>query len=186
VIKGILFHQGESDPGADYWISTTKGIFDDLKKDLELDDSLPVVVGELIPSYTNHNPLVRQLADQYPNCGLASSEGLTAKDQYHFNPDGMRAMGKRYAEAFLGLADNDYVPRKGTTAAAGGHAKRIQGYRQDSRLWKENEKVYSLDGKMLQKCGTSKHLNVQHRLRSGNVYLIAGGNYSGIRIMVVP
>lgn len=187
VIKGILFHQGESDPGADYWISTTKGIFDNLKTDLGLNDSLPVVVGELIPSYTNHNPLVRQLADQYPKCGLASSEGLTAKDQYHFNPDGMRAMGKRYAEAFLALADNDYVPRKGTTSAAGGHAKRIRSYyRQNIRSWNGDEKVYSLDGKVLPKCGNSEHLNARYHLRSGNVYLVVRGNGAEMRMVVVP
>jgi hypothetical protein len=125
VIKGILFHQGESDNGQAWWVATTKGVIADLKKDLGLGD-IPVVLGELVqekavsdtgnPCCAAHNTLIRQLASELPYCAVASSKGLHMRTndtwRAHFDLPGMRELGKRYALEFLKLANIEWVPRK--------------------------------------------------------------------------
>jgi hypothetical protein len=127
VIKGILFHQGETDNGQAWWVNTAKGVFNGLKKDLNLGD-IPIVLGELLqeraeadtgkagPCCTAHNTLIHQLASDMPNCAVASSKGLhmRANDKYkaHFDLPGMRELGRRYAKEFLKLASTESVPRK--------------------------------------------------------------------------
>jgi hypothetical protein len=128
VIKGMLFHQGETDNGQSWWVNTAKGVFNDLKKDLGLGD-IPIILGELLqekaeadtnqanPCCAAHNTLIHQLASEMPNCSVASSQGLhmRANDKYkaHFDLPGMRELGRRYAKEFLKLASKESVPRKG-------------------------------------------------------------------------
>jgi hypothetical protein len=48
VIKGILLHQGESNPNDKQWCNKVKGIYDNLMKDLNLKpDDVPLLAGEL-------------------------------------------------------------------------------------------------------------------------------------------
>jgi hypothetical protein len=62
--------------------------------------------------YTDQQTCIR-----ISNCGLVSSQGLKKKsgDQYnlHFDTQGMREMGKRFAHTFLSLTDQEYIPRIG-------------------------------------------------------------------------
>jgi hypothetical protein len=49
VIKGILLHQGESNPGDMQWGAKVKGIYDRLMSDLTLDPAqVPLLAGELL------------------------------------------------------------------------------------------------------------------------------------------
>lgn len=48
VIRGILFHQGESDAGSQAWVGKAKEVAADLRKDLGLGDSTPFLAGELL------------------------------------------------------------------------------------------------------------------------------------------
>jgi hypothetical protein len=49
VIKGVLLHQGESNPNDSLWTQKVKGIYTDLLKDLHLKPKkVPLLVGELV------------------------------------------------------------------------------------------------------------------------------------------
>jgi hypothetical protein len=46
VIKGILLHQGESNSGETTWPQKVKGVYDNLVRDLGLDESVPLLAGQ--------------------------------------------------------------------------------------------------------------------------------------------
>jgi hypothetical protein len=99
VIRGILFHQGESDAGDTAWIGKVKGIVSDLRKDLALGDSVPFLAGELLYGgcCDKHNPIIARLPAAIPNAWVISAKGLPGQDQAHFNVIGQRELGRRYA-----------------------------------------------------------------------------------------
>jgi hypothetical protein len=192
VIKGFLFHQGESDNGSATWIARVTAIFDNLKKDLGLDNKLPVVVGELrqdnvspLPCCAGHNKLVDSMVKVYPNCAVASSKDLVGngKDTWHFTAAGMRELGKRYAKALLSLAGNDLIPRKGNVAVIG-----LKGTISSVavRTWTEGTAVYSLDGKILTLLNTSSNAQSWRAMRPGKVYLVLRKSGNNARLMVIP
>lgn len=188
VIKGILFHQGESDNGQSTWINTTKTIFDNLKNDLTLDDNIPVVVGELVQDgacCSGHNTLVNQLASEYPHCAVASSNGLKRKDQYHFNIEGMREMGKRFANAILSLSDNTYIPRKGTV-----HIKEFKNSAVASgrsvRSWNGDLVVYSLDGKILTVLNSKSSADAWFKMRKRKAFIVSHKVINDAQMVVIP
>lgn len=47
VIKGIIFHQGETDNGDAQWPSKVKAVYDNIIKDLGLGDDIPFLAGEV-------------------------------------------------------------------------------------------------------------------------------------------
>jgi hypothetical protein len=115
-LRGILFHQGESDwtdTARKAWPGRVEAILKNLKTDLGLTTDIPFVAGELRPKLgrtTNesccyaHNPYVSQLVSEQPNSALVSSAGLTAlSDAYHFDAPAQRIFGHRYAAAMVPL-----------------------------------------------------------------------------------
>ncbi|NLG19320.1 MAG: sialate O-acetylesterase [Fibrobacter sp.] len=197
VIKGILLHQGESGAGdgAD-WVKMAKGIFDTLKKDLNLDINTPVIVGELrqdvtvspAPSGGNagFNANLKKLANEYPSCAVASSAGLlgNGKDVWHFTPDGMTELGKRYAKAFLSLASPDYVPRQGTVSVATPKTPKTVPVA-TVKSWKDEARIFTLDGKVVPSFQFSGKTALSG-VRPGNMYLVTRNNNTGVKLMVVP
>ncbi|HSC86417.1 MAG TPA: sialate O-acetylesterase [Polyangiaceae bacterium] len=103
VIRGILFHQGESDSGSPQWVGKVADMVDDLRTDLNLGTDVPFIAGELYQSGCcgGHNTLVNQLPGAIDNAHVVSSAGLAGMDQYHFNLAGQRTLGQRYAATFL-------------------------------------------------------------------------------------
>ena len=106
VVRGILFHQGESDSGQTAWVGKVQALLANLRSDLNLGDSVPFLAGELL--YTGccsgHNALVRQLPDVIPNAHVVSAAGLgELEDQYnaHFDLPAQRELGRRYAQVML-------------------------------------------------------------------------------------
>lgn len=115
VIKGVLWHQGESDSdkqtNADTYETRLTGMFKDLRQDLNA-PNLPIVVGQigdfLVPEKYPYADTVRAAIKRIPfvlpNAGYADSAGLTDKgDRLHFAADAQSEMGTRFARAMQEL-----------------------------------------------------------------------------------
>jgi len=99
VLKGVLWHQGESNQTDEQYLEKLQKLVKDLRADLGIAD-LPFVVGQ-VNDVELINTQVAQLPEIVPNTGCASSEGLTAMDRWHFDAPSMRLLGKRYAEQMI-------------------------------------------------------------------------------------
>ena len=119
VIKGIIYHQGETDAAQDgnAWLARVYEIYTNLINDLGLNmDSVPFIAGEPL-RYHNGSPAPasgsREYIDKIPSyfkqqsgkdiAYVASSEGLNDMDEYHFSSEGYRKLGTRYGEIMLPL-----------------------------------------------------------------------------------
>ncbi len=109
VIKGILLHQGESNPGDKEWPNKVKDIYDHLIKDLNLKaEEVPLLAGETVNANqqgtcAGFNKIMAELPKALPNSQVISSAGCTSNDRLHFNSAGSREFGKRYGEKMLSL-----------------------------------------------------------------------------------
>jgi hypothetical protein len=114
IIKGILLHQGESNPNDSTWTVKVKGIYDNLIHDLDLNpESVPLLAGELVNADQEGacaamNEIIATLPEVLPNSCVISSKGCTdSRDNLHFNAAGYRKLGKRYAIKILSLLGID-------------------------------------------------------------------------------
>ena len=110
---GILWHQGEQDCRPER-IACYKErlitVLNGFRKALNA-EKLPIIMGELTlifpPDVTpdDHpaqiNRIIHEVADELPYCAVASSEGLTLKEDWiHFSSASYREFGKRYYAAY--------------------------------------------------------------------------------------
>ena len=111
-IAGIIWHQGESnsrpfgavDMEEEVYTKRLITTLDALRE--QIGECAPVVIGELPRAIFDDevgprrmNGILHRIAEAYPNCRIASSEGLTVKkDKLHFDAVSLRELGKRYAE----------------------------------------------------------------------------------------
>ncbi len=112
VIKGILLHQGESNPNDSLWTKKVKGVYDNLMADLNLDpQKTPLLSGELLSAQfdgkcAGFNQFIAQLPETVPNSHVISSDGCPGKpDGLHFTAEGYRILGKRYGDKMLSLLE---------------------------------------------------------------------------------
>jgi len=110
VIKGILLHQGESNTNDSIWPAKVKAVYENLLKDLNLDaKSVPLVAGEVVNSDQggvcgSMNKIIDKLPETIPTAYVVSSAGCTdGPDNLHFNAEGYRELGRRYAATMLPL-----------------------------------------------------------------------------------
>lgn len=110
VIKGILMHQGESNPNDSLWTQKVKGIYENLLTDLDLRaDETPLLAGELLSAEfdgkcAGFNQFIAQLPNVIPTAHVISSEGCPGmRDGLHFTAEGYRILGRRYGEKMLSL-----------------------------------------------------------------------------------
>lgn len=103
VIRGILFHQGESDSGSATWVAKVAEMVADLRADLDLSDA-PFVAGELLHggACAAHNALVHELPGRIDHAFVVSASGLAGLDRFHFDLPGQRELGRRYGRTMLG------------------------------------------------------------------------------------
>jgi hypothetical protein len=114
-IKGVLWHQGESDTttqkNADSYEDRLKQMIQDLRKDLG-DPNLPIVVGQLgeflsttkYPFVDTVRDALKHIPETVPNVGYADSAGLSDRgDKLHFNAEGAKTLGTRFAKAMQAL-----------------------------------------------------------------------------------
>jgi hypothetical protein len=110
VIKGILLHQGETNTGDTQWPSNVKIIYNDMLKDLSLAAaSVPILAGELVSAEQGGccsamNAIINKLPNTIPTAHIISSSGCTdLPDNAHFDSEGYRKIGRRYAVKMLSL-----------------------------------------------------------------------------------
>ena len=110
VIKGILLHQGESNTNDSLWPQKVKLVYNNLLKDLNLaPGSVPLLAGELVNEEqhgkcASMNNIIATLPQILPAALVISSKGCTASaDNLHFNANGYRELGKRYALSMLSI-----------------------------------------------------------------------------------
>ena len=108
VIKGVLLHQGESNPNDTLWTQKVNSIYNNLMADLNLDPKqTPLLAGELLSAEfqgkcDGFNQFVAQLPCVIPNAHVISSKGCPgAPDGLHFTAEGYRILGKRYGAKML-------------------------------------------------------------------------------------
>lgn len=110
-IKGLLWHQGESDANEAailLYEDKIKSLFNILRSKAN-DEDMPIVMGELgdfghkdDATWKLLNALMHRLETSEKNIRVVSSGGLNHKgDNLHFDSEGQRTMGKRYADAYL-------------------------------------------------------------------------------------
>lgn len=108
VLKGILWHQGESDNDsvhAALYLERLKTLINRFRTELH-QPGLPFVAGEIGRFLKDDfiNRVIADLPEQVPNTAVVSAKGLTDKgDQLHFDTPSARELGKRYAEAMKKL-----------------------------------------------------------------------------------
>jgi alpha-L-fucosidase 2 len=101
VIKGIVLHQGESNPNDHEWPNKVKGVYDNLEE-------VPLLVGETVHAdqqgkCAGFNEIMAELPKTLPNSHVISSAGCPSNDRLHFNSEGSREFGKRYGEKMLAV-----------------------------------------------------------------------------------
>ena len=111
VVKGILWHQGESDAkgkDAALYQSRLAALFKKFRNIIGNNET-SIVIGQL-GSYSANallpkiNAHIKYYVSTDPNAGLISTSDLKHKgDKVHFNSEAQRLMGERYANEFMKL-----------------------------------------------------------------------------------
>lgn len=109
VIKGILFHQGETDKDRVTWPEDVKAVYERLLKELDLkEEDVPILAGEVVRTemggmFGEANKNIHRLPEFIKNVHIVSSEGLPCPpdDRAHFTAESYRIFGRRYADEML-------------------------------------------------------------------------------------
>ena len=191
VIRGILFHQGESNPGDPKWPGNVKSILDTLKKDLNLGD-VPFLPGELrydekgAGKTVPHNTLVNQLPGLIKNCTAISAKGLLGlNDSWHFNLAAMREFGHRYCAGmvpYLKAGASAVAPGKARTGIPGLRAVEAEGgwvLRAPERL--DRATLVSVTG-AVRELGGGREIRIRSRDFRPGVYFLEAVSGSSLEV----
>ena len=111
-LKGVLWHQGESDSGDAKYVDRLAVLAADLRVDTGLPE-LPFIAGELgryLGWGNNFNKGLPRLTQLVPHSAVASSEGLLELgDRVHFSGFSAEVLGARYLQEYLTLAEPTLV-----------------------------------------------------------------------------
>ena len=90
--------------------------YDNIMNDLSLNpNSIPLLAGEVVHADQNGkcadmNLIIASLPDVIPKAHIISSSGCNAhEDNVHFNSEGYRELGKRYAHKMISLLENKEI-----------------------------------------------------------------------------
>lgn len=113
-LKGILWHQGESDSGnaaSLAYADRMRSLIADFRRELNAPDT-PFLIGQLgrweaspwTPGRVRVDSIHQALATELPGVAFVSAEGLADNgDALHFNNVAARELGRRFAEEYRGL-----------------------------------------------------------------------------------
>lgn len=119
ILKGILWHQGESDAFPDKIPVYEKKLKENFAffREYAQNDSLPILVGQLgaaqaaqkyRASWELVNNIIRKVVEEDKNCYWVETSGFTVKsDGAHFDARSVRILGKRYARSYLELVEQE-------------------------------------------------------------------------------
>lgn len=117
-LAGVLWHQGESDIGGERYLAYEEKcthIFTSLRRDLELSEEIPFLVGGLgdflkdhvgktdFGNYFKINEALQCMTEKHSYISFVPAHGLTCypwPDDMHFDAVSLREFGRRYFEAF--------------------------------------------------------------------------------------
>ncbi|TXD53273.1 MULTISPECIES: sialate O-acetylesterase [unclassified Polaribacter] len=131
-IKGIIWHQGESDQGNTNYAADFTAMILALRKALSIPD-LPVIAGQIRKwqGKKNINTIISKLKNTISNVDFASSTGLFhLGDNSHFDSESQRQFGVRYAQKYLELTDQvngntDIIVLEDTHVQGGSQANNV-------------------------------------------------------------
>ena len=103
-IRGILWHQGESNNGQDDYLPKLVKLVADLRADLK-NAKLPFVVGQIRQAEDTAviNNQLAALPKTVKHTACAESKGLKTQDRWHFESASLRELGRRYARAMASV-----------------------------------------------------------------------------------
>ncbi|MHC4155236.1 MAG: sialate O-acetylesterase [Planctomycetota bacterium] len=110
VFKGILWHQGEGNYTDTEYLVKLKKLIGRMREDIGGENILFVAGGicesDKSPGGKLINAQLARLPDEVAMTGYASSAGLETFDgKWHFGPDEMKILGRRYAEVVITLQE---------------------------------------------------------------------------------
>jgi hypothetical protein len=113
VLKGILWHQGETDfreilmrhpqekeKYCEEYMQTLRQFIADLRTELGA-EQVPFVAGQVNQGFGLFNEMIVKLPGQVDRTLVVTTEGLTTVDDSHFDRDSVLELGKRYAAKIL-------------------------------------------------------------------------------------
>ncbi|ALJ05485.1 hypothetical protein APS56_10305 [Pseudalgibacter alginicilyticus] len=139
-LKGILWHQGEANRSLSSYLTQLENLIFNLRTDLEM-PNLPVIVGQISKQRTdneNFNTNIKKITDYtdaayIPFTDYVTTDGLQTLDRTHFNSNGQRVLGYRYAAKALKMIygytyiENQVIYVKEDSFVRGGsHADKAQ------------------------------------------------------------
>ena len=117
VLKGILWHQGESDSNkndAELYEDRLATLINTLRVDLGMPyvPFIAATLGDFVvenrPGAQIVNKSLKQISQRVKHTACVDSKGLEHKgDDVHFSAESARELGRRYAEAMIHLQDAD-------------------------------------------------------------------------------
>ena len=122
ILKGILWHQGESDSDSEAAASTYGSrlveMIESLRRDLYA-QQIPFISGELgrflanterFTFYDLVNRQLNELKETVPLYGCVSSERLSdSGDSLHFNAQSLYSLGTRYAQEYVRIVGDNHM-----------------------------------------------------------------------------
>ncbi len=117
-IRGLVWHQGESDTGGSGSINAYQARFENFVAQLQADlglEVLPTVIGELAPSreVPAFTAVQEAIDEQNELISLTSSDNLVTTDGTHFDTFSQLQLGERFAQD---LAQLVVIPEPATAA----------------------------------------------------------------------
>jgi hypothetical protein len=151
-LKGILWHQGESDKTDTGYVAKLKGLMDSLRKDLGM-PNLPVIAGQIGQFDTSHagfNARILKLPERLTQSAVVKSDSLLDKgDKLHFDRAGQLKLGERYAVAAWSLIYKGTLGLGNAKDAEAGPMRRVNSREKtgmDGGMGKrEGSPVWSMD-----------------------------------------
>lgn len=108
--EAIIWHQGESNQN-DYvgYLSHLRKLIEDYRKDLNAPKLLLIAgeIGRWNPNLIHISRKIAAIPDSIPNAYLVTSQGLEHIDEFHFDSESQRELGKRFADKYIEITTKD-------------------------------------------------------------------------------